>query len=90
MFSLDKPQLEKLTTWLNEKEHALGEEQLKGEHAMWVQRHDDGHLMPYLGAIGGGLTYEFTPTSLGDVVKVTWCKGTSHEATIDLSDYDSW
>lgn len=38
-------------------------------------------------AIGGAITYSFTPTSLGTVVKV-------HNAVtneeIDLSDYESW
>ena len=42
---------------------------------------------PYMGAIGGGTTYSFTPTSLGVIVKV-------HDAltkeVLDLSDYDSW
>lgn len=38
-------------------------------------------------AIGGQFTYSFTPTSLGDVVKVK-CGFTGQE--IDLSDYDSW
>ncbi len=41
----------------------------------------------YAGAIGGVLTYSFTPTNLGVVVKVTEGFGNT---TIDLSDYDSW
>jgi hypothetical protein len=42
---------------------------------------------PYYGAIGGALTYSFTPTSLGTVVKV---KHGFTDAEIDLSDYDQW
>ncbi len=42
---------------------------------------------PYYGAIGGALTYSFTPTSLGIVVKV---KHGFTDAEIDLSDYDLW
>lgn len=39
------------------------------------------------GAIGGRLTYSFTPTSLGMVIKVT---DEISKQTIDLSDYDRW
>jgi hypothetical protein len=42
---------------------------------------------PYYGAIGGELTYMFTPTSLGVVVKV------KHEYTgdvLDLTEYSDW
>lgn len=42
---------------------------------------------PYGGAIGGSLTYSFTPTSLGTVVQVK--HGLSGE-TLDLSDYENW
>lgn len=40
-----------------------------------------------VGAVAGRLTYQFTPTSLGDVVKVV------DEVTkqqIDLTDYNLW
>lgn len=38
-------------------------------------------------AIGGRFTYSFTPTGIGEVVKVKdWI--TNEE--IDLTDYDSW
>lgn len=40
----------------------------------------------YAGAIGGNFTYEVTPTSLGDIFKVS-C-GCGQE--IDLTDYESW
>lgn len=39
------------------------------------------------GAIGGRLTYSFTPTSLGVVAKVQCACG---QGDIDLSDYESW
>lgn len=41
---------------------------------------------PYEGAIGGGLTYEFTPTSIGLSFWVSY--GSSHR--LDLTDYDNW
>lgn len=61
---------------------ALTPEQIK-KLAEWVKT-----LAPMPeGAIGGRLSYEFTPTSLGDVVKVKCCI-TNQE--IDLSEYDAW
>lgn len=44
---------------------------------------DDGY--PYQGTIGGGLTYSFTPTSIGVIESVTY-----GEYKLDLTDYDSW
>lgn len=38
------------------------------------------------GAIGGDLTFHFTPTSLGMVFTVTHSSG----AELDLTDYESW
>lgn len=42
---------------------------------------------PYHGAIGGGVTFELTGTSLGYVVKATY--GPLNK-TIDLTEYESW
>jgi len=55
----------------------------------WLREHDKN--CPYsdpmkCGAIGGRLTYCFTPTALGLVIKVK-C-GCGEEK--DVSDYDSW
>lgn len=41
---------------------------------------------PYEGAIGGGLTYCFTNTSIGQVCKVKY--GSDYE--LDLTDYGNW
>ena len=38
------------------------------------------------GAIGGSLTYKFTPTSIGLITKVKCVCG----AEVDLTDYKSW
>lgn len=81
MFSLDKKQSEKLGIFLEEqKQKLLALQRANGDNGERLQ----------LGAIGGAITYEFTPTNLGVVTKVTWCKGMPFEATIDLSDYDQW
>lgn len=55
---------------------------------------DDSHKedllrreIPNYGAVGGALTYHFTPTAIGTVFTV------SHAVTkeaLDLTDYDSW
>lgn len=42
---------------------------------------------PYGGAVGGNLTYSFTPTSIGVVVTV---KDAFTNETIDLTDYEDW
>lgn len=65
----------------------------QGEAARkWMEEHDAAkHIAPgkthrYSGAIGGAYTYEFTGTSLGQVVCVRCACGEK----IDVSDYDNW
>lgn len=55
----------------------------KAKLSEWINSLPDA----YDGAIGGRLTYEFTPTTLGCVAKVTDC---ITKETIDLTDYESW
>lgn len=89
-FGLDAAQHARLAAWLEVQHAALVAQQ---EHDPEMARHIfevDGKKHPYLGAIGGALTYEFTPTGLGVVTRVTFCKSMPAEATIDLTDYDEW
>jgi hypothetical protein len=72
MFQLDESQSKRLLKWLKEQE--VKAEEMQGKK-------------PYYGCSGGVLTYMFTPTTIGLVVKVE--HGYTKE-TIDLSDYDSW
>ena len=44
--------------------------------------------VPYTGSIGGGITFHFTPTSLGTVIKVSCSYADIEE--IDLTDYEAW
>jgi hypothetical protein len=44
----------------------------------------------YAGAIGGRETWEFTGTSIGQVVKVRDCMGSKEDSVLDLSDYENW
>ena len=61
----------------------------------WMAEHDKKHITPvseggrgyrYDGAIGGGYTWHFTGTSLGQVAALECACG----ARLDVSDYDSW
>jgi hypothetical protein len=60
----------------------------------WLQTHvldceywqfDDMGRLPQ-GASGGAITYTFTPTTLGLVIKVQCACGDEH----DVTDYDEW
>ena len=82
----------KIRKWLEEEVYPpIVEAQLKDPNkASMLYRDEDGKIRPYTGAIGGGLTYEFTPTSLGVVFKVVWGRGLYSEKSLDLTDYESW
>lgn len=56
-------------------------------HNSKCKYYDDG-TKPYnpVGAIGGRLTYSFTPTGLGVITIIKCACG----AEIDLTDYESW
>lgn len=54
----------------------------------WIEENKFHEI--YTGAIGGGLTYQFSPTSIGCAVNVYWMIGTKSEKSIDLSDYENW
>jgi len=69
-------------------------EQQEKEIRKWREEHDcslrtddrgvKGEI--YVGAIGGAITYQFTPTGLGI------CEGVkcACNQTLDLTDYDEW
>ena len=89
VFGLDKTQRQKLSTWIDEQNaNAVAAQKADPPdvprdllESCW----EDGYA--YGGAIGGNLTYAFTPTSLGVVTKVT---DSLTGETIDLSDYEDW
>ena len=90
IFTLEESQKSKLSAWLKEKETALAWEQLKNYETADKVIQCGKQLIPFLGASGGSVTYEFTPTSIGTITKVVWCAGMPFEDTIDLTDYDFW
>ena len=50
----------------------------------WINNHDCP--LTSHGAIGGAITYHFTPTGIGVVVKLSCACGKEK----DLTDYNSW
>lgn len=90
-FGLDVAQLRRLADWRIELDAKLvAAQEQDPELAPHIFTDETGMKHPYLGAIGGGLTFEFTPTGLGVVERVVFCKGSTFEASIDLTDYESW
>jgi len=74
LFGLRSSEVEKLVEWAE-------------AHDPTCKFHDDGTLVfPPGGAIGGRITYAFTPTSLGVVTIVKCACGEK----LDLTDYDCW
>lgn len=71
-FWYDAPEAAKAEAWV--KDHATP----TGEPCTWQTS--------YQGAIGGVLTYSFTPTSIGTVHKVRCTCG----AEMDVTDYEAW
>ena len=92
-FEITDEENAKVRKWLNEVAYPpLIEKQLQDpETAAQLFEDENGKIKyPYLGAIGGGVTYTFTPTGLGVVTKVIFAKGTDAEMELDLTDYDCW
>lgn len=79
MFSLTAEQLSILEPWKGAQDLHVSQLQTDAELPERPQA--------YYGAIGGELTYLFTPTSLGVVVRV---KHAVTGAELDLTDYASW
>lgn len=70
---LDERATAKLKPWVEEQDQKVAARQHK--------------KAPYYGASGGAYTYEYTPTSLGVVVKV---KNEMTGDAIDLTHYEDW
>jgi hypothetical protein len=87
IFEIDAEQLAKIAVWNKEMDKkAIEQQRAKMNVTDFADLTLDGQH-PYTGAIGGSLTYSFTHTSIGLVVKV-------HHAltgeTLDVTDYASW
>lgn len=87
MFTLTLSQQKKLNQWLEQEVYpsVVSEIKLSPDLGLSIFTSADGVEVPYAGAIGGDVTYSFTPTSLGTVIKVeSWGR------VLDLTEYDMW
>jgi hypothetical protein len=86
-FSITPEQDIKIDKWLHEEVYpkviASQREHYKDPSPFITACWDEGY--PYEGASGGGLTYSFTPTSLGTVEKVKY-----GDFELDVSNYGDW
>lgn len=73
MFTIPKDKLDALGKWSEEQDAVIAGRQ--------------GDTVPYYGAVGGELTYSFTPTTIGLIIKV---RHAMTGAEIDLTDWDGW
>jgi hypothetical protein len=87
MFTLDQEQQTKIAAWSAEQDRLVLAKQRQNASGDIARQLAEEADQPYYGAIGGELTYCFTPNSLGVVVKVQHA-GTGAE--LDVSDYGSW
>lgn len=86
-FEISAEDKEKIDRWLTQEVYpdVIAKQKLHIEpNFVAIDCWENG--FPYEGAIGGGITYSFAPTSIGLVTKVQY--GVSYE--LDLTDYDSW
>ena len=85
-FEVNDKTMNKINRWLIDTVYPEVIKQQKESIAAdaFIQSCWDANL-PYSGAIGGGLTYSFTPTSIGVIVKVSYL-----DYELDVTDYDEW
>ena len=84
-FALTDNQQKKLNVWLSEQyKKKIEEQRLSMNESEFNNLTQEGKF-PYTGAIGGGETYSFTPTSLGVIVVVEY-----FGEKIDLTEYEMW
>lgn len=75
----------RITKWLQEEVYPELRKSRKHKKIQW---HDyDDAMYPYAGAIGGDITYIFTPNSLGYVTEV---EEHFSKKRLNITDYSSW
>lgn len=88
MFAISNTDVTKINKWLKEEIYPpiVERQKLDPDIAPFLIADDDGTIYPYSGAVGGDITYSFTPTSLGTIFTVTHSSG----AKLDLTTYEDW
>lgn len=87
-FDLTLEEQQTVEAWLMTEVYPeiIAKQKLDPRYLQWAPyMGKNGEEYPYGGAIGGGVTYAFTPTSIGTIIKVT-CGG----KTKDITDYASF
>lgn len=87
-FSLNDSQIQKYSEWVVEqdlKAVEMQKQQIKNPTALVKSCWEAG--FPYTGAIDGGTTFSFTPTSLGIVSKAHYALTGD---TLDLTEWELW
>lgn len=87
-FEITAEQHERINQWLETEVYPveIARQKESGEFDAMPIAHDSWEQgFPYTGAIGGGMTYSFSPTSIGLVTKVTYL-----DHSLDLTDYENW
>lgn len=87
MFQLSPGDGEKIDHWLKTEVYPeiVAQQKLDPQISQFIYQDESGNAVPYFGAIGGDLTYSFTPTSLGTIIKVE-----CFNKQLDLTAYDEW
>ena len=91
IFEIDSSDKEKIDDWLHGTVYpaiiAEQKKNIKEPTSFHEMCWEDGY--PYEGAIGGGLTFKFTPTSIGVISKALYITQTE-KYELDLTNYDLW
>lgn len=86
-FDIDEKTLEKILVWHKEQDEIVLKRQREDVNKTAFQAALNEEGIPYYGAIGGELTYCFTPTSLGDILVV---KHSGTKAELNVTNFDEW
>lgn len=91
-FIVTDSQQEKINKWLMEE---LYPEVIKGQKELYSPEDPFYRIVsecweagyPYSGAIGGGIQYIFSPTSIGDILVI---KNSWNDMEFNATEYDMW
>ncbi len=93
-FSLTNNQVETAEKWIKEQNLKLALKQIMQDPETCLyslseieQSIKDGDPQPYTGTMGGIYTYIFTPTGVGQIVRL---KNLMTNEEINLTEYDLW
>ena len=84
-FEVTEDQMLKVREWAKKQDEVVVKRQVDDRDAFVAELARDG--IAYYGAIGGELSFIFTPNSIGISVVV---KHAGTKEKLDLTDYDSW